>query len=66
MSSSLPAPDQPGHELLSLLGFEATVTESGDMKAFVAVPAAPQIISSTGRTWACSPLGANIRVALEV
>ena len=52
MSSSLPAPDQPGHELLSLLGFEATVTESGDMKAFVAVPAAPQIISPTGRTWA--------------
>ena len=38
------------HELLSLLGFEATVAESGDVKASIVVPLAPQTVSSTGQT----------------
>ena len=35
--------------LLSLLGFEATVSDSGEVKASIAVPQA-QIVFTTGRT----------------
>ena len=45
------------HQLLSLLGFEATVADSGDVKASISVPTgAPgdglEKFSPTGRTWA--------------
>ncbi|MBI4282464.1 MAG: recombinase family protein [Chloroflexi bacterium] len=38
-------------ELLSLLGFEATVSDTGDVKASIAVPST-QILATIERTWA--------------